>query len=436
MPSPTPPTPPRTPTPPLPLRIGVLVESFPELSETFVVQLVVGLLELGHDVRIVALRAGDGVHVTPEVAEHALLDRTVALGIPAGRRERALSAPRAMASRLRRRRPVRDLVDPRRGGRSLLSLRALHAAAALDARPEPLPRFDVIHAHFGKNGLLATQLADVGVLDAPLVVTFHGNDVTAYPRELGDDVYAPLFRRAAAVTGVSRFVVDRLVGLGAPPAQLHRIPMPFAADRFVGRPPQPERPGPVRLVSVGRLVDKKGFDDLLDAVARLRDDEVDVALRIVGDGPRRDHLARRIVELDLAGRVELLGALGPDDLAAQMSAADLFVLASVTAPNGDHEGLGVVLQEAQAIGLPVVATRHDGFPDAVVEGESALLVDEHAPDQLAAAIAELAADRDRWSAMAAAGGRHVRDTFDRTTVATAFDQLLREVVATPPNGHP
>jgi colanic acid/amylovoran biosynthesis glycosyltransferase len=406
------------------IRIAVLTEVFPKLSETFVVQLALECQRRGCDIQIYALRRGDREGFTPELRASGLLDRVTYLDVPANRNVRMLCAPTAIYRLLRARRNPIDLLRFRRHSRAVFSLRGLIAAGVL-ARACGRHTFDIIHAHFGKNGLLALQLNDAGLLTGAIVTTFHGQDATAYPRMLGDDVYRPLFCHGALVTTASGFIAHCLARLGARQEQIARLPMPFDSSRFRYRVRTPPSSGPVRLITVGRLVEKKGIGDVLDAVARLvYDHGVSIAYEVVGDGPLAQPLQARARELGIAHAVSFLGPLSPDDVRSAYERAHIFVLTSVTAADGDHEGLGVALLEAQASGLPVIATRHDGFPEAVVEDESAILVDEHSPAQLTDALLGLICTPGRWESMGRLGHKHVTETFARDVVGDRFMDIL------------
>jgi colanic acid/amylovoran biosynthesis glycosyltransferase len=146
------------------------------------------------------------------------------------------------------------------------------------------------------------------------------------------------------------------------------------------------------ILSIGRLCDTKGFPDLIDACAILRDRGTDFRCRIVGDGPMRRELEERIARLDLCGRVEIAGLMGRDELLDEYRRARLFALPCVVTPRGDRDGLPNVVLEAMAMGLAVVATGVSALGEAVVDGETGRLVPERSPQRFADAIAGLWAD--------------------------------------------
>jgi glycosyltransferase involved in cell wall biosynthesis len=185
-----------------------------------------------------------------------------------------------------------------------------------------------------------------------------------------------------------------------------------------GLAPPASRPpgGPLRLLTVGRLVPGKGHAVLLEALARLRDEGVDVVTTFVGDGPERDGLERLAHALRLD--VRFAGAVGQDELRAYYEAAQLFCLPTFA------EGLGVVLLEAMASGLPVVSTLVMGVPEVVEDGETGLLVRPGRPDLLADAIRRLAGAPELRERMGSAGRRWVLEEFDVGRQAEAVAALL------------
>ena len=268
--------------------------------------------------------------------------------------------------------------------------------------------FDVVHCHYGVTGLRYAVAARLW--GAPLVVSFYGYDASRYPRERGDGVYDPLFAAARRVTSLSTHMDERLRTLGCAPKKIRRVPLPVDAPRAdevrIPRLASLARDD-IRLLTVARLVEKKGIDVALRALGSMRDELPGVRYDVIGDGPRRAELEALAGALGIADRVRFAGALSNDRVQQAMREADLFVLPSVTAENGDEEGTPTVLLEAQYARLPVLATRHGGIPEIVADGRSGTLVSEGDPAALADGLRAMLAARDRWPAMGEAGRRLV-----------------------------
>ena len=406
------------------MRIALFVESFPVISQTFVLAHATGLLELGHEVAIVASnrrsltsrdtprcrittpRAYDTVEGPPESLYWELPVRPLwsstwtpgaARGVPNALRA-LRAAPQLARALWRAPRLALQTLRESEYGYQARSLSALYRLSSLCSLRRS---FDVLHAHFGPvaNGFrFAREL-----YSAPLVVSFHGYDFSAWPKRHGAGAYARLFADADAVIVNSSYTRGRLLALGCPSPRLHRIPAPFRVAEFPFRERTLAAGEPVRLLSVGRLVEKKGIEYALDAVAQLRANWPALRYDVVGDGPLRAALGVRVAELGLASVVTLHGALPRSAVLALLDRAHLFVMPSVTALDGDVEGQGVALQEAQAVGLPIVATDHNGFHESIVPGRSGLLVPERDAAALARALADLLSRPAAWPEMGRAG---------------------------------
>jgi colanic acid/amylovoran biosynthesis glycosyltransferase len=289
---------------------------------------------------------------------------------------------------------------------------------AIPSVPLAPGRHDVLHAHFGPDArrfLFARAQAN-----APFVVTFHGYDFSAWPREHGTAQYDLLFDVADLVTYNCEHARAALESLGCPSHKLTRLRMPIVVDDFPFRTRR-LRPGQaLRVLTVGRLVEKKGHSVALEAIAELTH-EIPVRYDIVGGGPLADALAARVAELGLDDVVHMHDSCDSAFVRRQLAQADLFLLASMEAADGDQEGTPVALMEAQACGLPVVSTLHAGIPEVVLDGRTGLLVPEREPAELAAAIRQLVRDHASWPALGAAGRTHVEETFD---VAHCTEELL------------
>jgi glycosyltransferase involved in cell wall biosynthesis len=244
----------------------------------------------------------------------------------------------------------------------------------------------LVHAHFGQSGPAALVLADA--LKIPLVVTYHGQDATISEEQARRSWRGREFlrgrdrvmARAARIIAVSDFIKDRLLSGGCPPDKVitHRngIDIDFFSPTNVDRQPI--------VVFVGRFVEKKGTEYLIRALGQLRLAGVPVRGVIIGDGP----LKADLVELAAAvhADVEFPGFLSPTAVKDWLARASAAVVPSVTASDGNSEGLPTVILEAQAMGTPVIATRHAGNAEGLEEGRSALLVAERDVGGLATAI--------------------------------------------------
>jgi colanic acid/amylovoran biosynthesis glycosyltransferase len=291
----------------------------------------------------------------------------------------------------------------------------------LTRNPEPYVRLlgghrpALIHAHFGVEGVYALPLAKR--LGIPLVTTFHGFDATlSTPALLTSPAWAnyPLFRHRLAAEGdlflcASGFIRQRVLAMGFPEARtrVHYIGVDCRAIR--PRDPAEETR---TIVHVARLVEVKGAKYLIRAFKAVAAAHPDVELVLIGEGPLKRSLQALARSLGLGDRVRFLGAMPHDEVLGWIRKATMLVLPSVKTLTGRVEGLGMVMLEAAASGVPVVGSRIGGIPEGIVEGESGLL----APERDAAALADrmdvLLRDPERRRRMGGAARAHVERQFD------------------------
>lgn len=253
----------------------------------------------------------------------------------------------------------------------------------------------VVLAEFGPTGLsLMDACQEAGV---PLVVHFHGFD--AFKRETLQEVagrYPRMFRAAAAAIAVSREMVDQLQSLGAPLSKIHYNPCGADTDLFRGADPGA---APPRFIAAGRFVDMKAPQLTLLAFRRALDRVPEARLTMLGDGPLWECCRRLAGAMGMADAVDMPGAVSHGAVAQAMGRARAFVQHSVRTNEDEVEGTPVAVLEAGAMGLPVVATRHAGIRDVVIDGETGALVDEGDVAAMADAIVRLAREPDvarRW----------------------------------------
>jgi colanic acid/amylovoran biosynthesis glycosyltransferase len=288
-------------------------------------------------------------------------------------------------------------------------------------------QFDHVFCHFAPNGQFATWLVDMGLIRGRLVTFFHGYDFSERVQAHGPDIYRRLFERGDLFVANTNYTRRRILDIGAPETRTIKLPVGLYPDRFPFRARSHSEGRPIRFLSIGRLVEKKGHIYAIEALALVRSAGVNANLTIIGEGPTRTELEVAIGRLGLGTQVRLLGRRTQEEVAQIADQADIFVLASTSAPSGDVEGQGLVLQEAQALGMPVIASNHNGFPEGLVEGETGMLVPERDPAALAEAMIGLAYRPDRWTPMGTAGNDWVRRHFDQAYLTGQLLALLGEM---------
>ena len=414
------------------MRVAFLTALFPVFSDIPFLNQIVGLLERGHQVDVYADGPQPGPF-HPDVERLGLQSLTrYPLRWPAGRLDRWRAAAGVVLSHQgAERRTLLRTLDPSLFWHRAWTLDQLRRTARfLPARP-----YDICYCAFGMDAPHALRLRRLGVLGGDLVVAFRGADTTKYVARRGPRVYARTFREARLLLPVCDFLGRRLVELGAPPERVvvHRTGIDLR--RWPYREREPARGGRLRLVTVGRLVEKKGIEHVLRAVRILVDRGVDVEYRILGDGPRRERLAALAAELGVGDRVTLPGRHRQEQVRDGLGGSDVLVAASVTAADGDEEGIPNVLKEAMASGMPVVGTRHAGIPELIEDGVTGSLVPERDEAALADVLQRLALEPGRWAAMGRAGRAKIEMEYDidrlNDRLAGLLENLMRPEAGSP-----
>jgi colanic acid/amylovoran biosynthesis glycosyltransferase len=410
------------------VRIAFLVDGFPAISETFILDQVTWLAERGCSVDIYARHLNEGRVAHLDVVSHSMMDRTFRLSPPPARSqvERFARAVREIGFALSKRPvTVARVVGLGCFGAGAPSLRRFYQIL-----PFLTPRqYDVVHCHFGPNGILGAELRELGLLRSPLVTQFHGYDISSYVREQGEQVYRRLFASGQAFLCVSNRIRERAIQLGCDPhrARVHHTGVKVRNIPFVLRELRSD--GPIQVLTVARLVEKKGVEFGLRAVAQLIGEYPKIRYAIVGEGPLRKELAILARDLHIESHVSFVGAQTRDKVATLMRESDVLLAPSTSARNGDEEGIPVVLMEALAFGLPVVSTAHAGIPELIAPGFSGLLAPERDPGALAANVRFLIDHPDKCRSMAFAGRRTVERRFDGDKLNEELFSMYQELAA-------
>jgi glycosyltransferase involved in cell wall biosynthesis len=379
--------------------IAYVLGSFPEPSETFIADEALSVRSEGVRVCVMAIRPGNRSVLHPSARE--LLSRPVDWFQLGQARRIAMLAAFTQLLLLQPWRTLRTLRAAARSPQRWCYLQALVAA-----RWCLVQGVQFLHAHFADTNLVyARAISDWS--GVPYGVTTHRYDIIDDP--LDRNLACELLRSASAVVTISQFNRQHMAGKYALPLEgIHVVHCGIDLARFAYvSNKSPPGPRPLRLLNVGRLVEIKGQDVLLNALARVRDRGVPFSLDIVGGGPLHDSLLALSQALGLGEQVRLHGAKVEAFVREQLEAADVFVLPSRS------EGLPVACIEALAVGTPTIATRIFGIPELIDHGSSGILVAANDAEALADAICRAWADPDALQRYRVAGRHKVEADFDR-----------------------
>ncbi len=296
---------------------------------------------------------------------------------------------------------------------------------ALDFMP------DALIAHFGPNVLLASYLKHRLREPIPLVGVFHGFDLSLNVKKNGFKDYVLNSGNIDLFVPISSHWNKKLRSFGIASEKIRTIHLGVNVD---AAPKSPENRNRAKftIVSVGRLIEKKGFDTLIDAFASLPEPLLERAeLLIVGDGPLREALQHRAAAAKGRNSIRFLGALSHSEVLQHISGGSVFVLASRTSADGDMEGIPVVLMEAMAAGTPVISTDHSGIPELIEDGVSGLLVAEDNSAALAKAVQMVAEDPVGTVVRVRAARRQIEVGFNREIQNGLLEAELFKLVADP-----
>ncbi|MDA8105731.1 MAG: glycosyltransferase [Nitrospiraceae bacterium] len=378
---------------------------------------ITGLIDRGHAVDIYAYGRESELETHADVAKYQLLDRTHYYGysIPDNKVLRLQRAVPLIRSAFHKKpEALLRSLNVFKFGREAASLRMLYKIAPFLGKGP----YDIMHCHFGPNGDLGVVLKMLGLAGGKVVTTFHGYDIRL-GLEKGGGIYQRLFKTGDLFLAISQYNRRKLVNLGLDERKiidhpvgidLKKFPDKWMADATGGR-------RLIRLITVARLVKEKGLDCAIRAIHKvlLNKPGLELEYTIVGGGPLREELEELVGTLNLRKYVRFVGAKSQEEVVGALAASDIFMLPSVA------EALPVVAMEAQAIGLPVIATSVGSVDQIVLNGKTGFCVPPADADAIAAALCLLIEHTEVWPVMGRSGREHVAGNF---SIDTLNDRLV------------
>ena len=409
--------------------LGYLIKRFPHHSQTFIATEIRGLEQLGIELRIFSYKRPHGV------VRHDIVQRihSPITYLPDPLYRHPLQLLRAHLA-LRRSEPERYRSTLRYVLRHSMSgglFRAWREFARAGYLATLIKKAGVthIHAHMAHTATQVTML--VGMLTrVPYSFTAHAYDIfTAKPADLRTRIDAAEF--VVTCTRSNLDYLERLAGSG----QSDKIRLHYHGvdlEKFSATPHRPNESPPL-ILAVGRLVEKKGFPDLLQACALLKARGKFYRCLIIGEGPDRKSLTKLIKRLGLEGIVDLPRAMSQEELIEVYRQATIFALPCRVLQNGNRDGIPNVLLEAMAVGIPVVSSAVSGIPELIASGEDGLLVPERGVEELAEALEQLLDNPALRARLASNARATVFERFDARAHVRALACLFREPDHEPPS---
>jgi|GEM_PF-541409 len=357
-------------------KIIIIQGGFPSVSATFIMDQMAGLIKRGFEIENWSTYKIESETVHPVIKEFDLLSKT-----------RYIKAP-----------PASSYNNTDEWVKQFLSINNIE---------EPLD-VAAFHVHYGPNFNLLEPLFKK--YSQFVLVSFHGYDASRYFKENGDKCYNYLFERANLITTPSEYMKKELVNRGCREnkVRIHR----YGIELELFKPgTEKKNDDKVVFLTVGRFVEKKGIEYSLKAFAAIYG-SINAEYRIVGEGKLENIYRSIIAEYGLKDKIIFTGPKNKDEVVEEMKAADIFVLTSVTASDGDCEGVPVSLTEAHAAGLPVISTFHAGIPELVIDGETGFLSEERDVEETAKNMLLLAKDVKLRKQFALKARQRVENEFD------------------------
>ncbi len=358
-----------------PLNIVFVVEYFPAPSQTYVLNIITGLIDKGHNVSIFAFHENDaiGQPIQPNVEKYCLMNQVT-----------------------------------------------------YGKWPDELPDYDII---FCQSATLGNKMLKIKSLakwlrTRKLVIALRGADIAKNIVKNNPKNYKRLFAEADIFLPVCEYFKEVAMKVGCSPDKIIVYHSAIDCSQFFFREREMPEGETVQLVSVCRLIEKKGTDVAIRAMARVAKNCPNVHFTIVGQGPLEDFLKQLVKKLNISDKVTFFGWGTQEDVVKVLDKSHIFLLPSITALNGDKEGIPNALKEAMAMGLITVATRHAGNPELIDDGISGFLVAEKNSKELARKIKYLIRHPEIWKPVAFAARKKIEDEFETKKSIEELEQIF------------
>jgi len=358
-----------------PLKILFVMGYFPAPSQTYILNMMIGLIDRGHEVSIFAYRKND-VEPHPIAIQYSLMDSII-----------------------------------------------------YEEFPAELPDCDIVFCQLGSlgNKIFKTEALADWLQQRKLVVCLRGSDITSNVKE-NPDLYKELFIGADLFLPVCEYFKKKLIALGCHPDKVVVHHSAINCSQFFFKERKKPKDGVINFVSVCRLIRKKGINYALEAFAQVAKKYKRIHFTVVGDGPERSRLESLIKKLQLADKVTLCGWKTQQEVITILDNSQVFLLPSLTSARGNEEGIANALKEAMAMGLISIATYHAGTPELVEDGVSGFLVPESNSELLAQKIKYVIKHTELWKKIGVAARKKIEDEFETKKAVKELEQIFYQLL--------
>jgi len=392
-----------------PLKILIFETYFPPKTSTAVLNQITGLIDRGHEVYIYARETGDMRWINPDVEKYGLMKRVHFSKNKDNRKNTTIKINKIGRNRLQH-----YLSSKRRGlKRYLCNL------------PSDLHTYDIIYCPFGYRGIEFLDVMKDKKIKAKFVTGFRGADLS---RDIQNNPhkYDVLFKKCDLLLPVCDYFKNKLIELGCPEEKIIVVHSAIDCDLFFFKKRKFPRGKIIRIISICRFVEKKGLEYAIKAVAHLLKNRENISYRIVGSGPLKQSLIDLVQELGVEDKIKISGQVSQNKVASFLNNAHIFLLPSITAMNGDKEGIPNSVKEAMAMGLIPISTRHAGIPELVKNGAGFLV----SPKDVAALVEKinyLIKYPKIWSKMSLEGRRIIEKEYEKEYVNDQLNHIFQSL---------
>jgi colanic acid/amylovoran biosynthesis glycosyltransferase len=363
------------------MKIAFFIREFPSLSETFIQNQIDGLIKKGHKVDIYT------DNYQPLMPKNKIL--------------RILKVAGLFLTNIWTEPILLDSLNISKYGHQAANLRLFYSALRLKEKKY----YDIIHCQFGTLGLVGLWLKQIGRLEGKLITSFRGIDMSKKYHSL----YNELFKKGYLFLPNNQYFKNKLIELGCDKNKIIIHRSGINLNKFIFSPKTLKPNKKIKIVSIARLIEKKGIEYGIKAVAKLAKTNKNIEYNIIGDGPLRKQLQNLINESGLKNTIKILGWKKQDEIIEILKNSHILIAPSITGSDGDIEGIPNSLKEAMAVGLPVIGTFHSGIPELV---KSEFLVPEKDSDALANKLNYLMQHPEIWPEITKTNRKIIEEQYD------------------------
>ena len=364
------------------MKILFVVQHFPCLSETFILNQITGLIDAGHDIRIYALGKPDSPVMHEDIIKYNLIEKTYypIIEIPFSKKKKCLDLIHFFPKLIKRfGLNAFSVFNSKKYGESAKNGNLFYSSLFF-LKTNWTPAIAV--THFGCLGLYPACWKEMKALNVPFVTFFHAHEISPYSIEKTSKMYKVLFDQNDLLFPISNFWKNKLEKCGADPSRVivHRMGIDINKFSYISPRKINQK---LNIISVGRLTGQKGYEYAFKGVAEFRkNNNLDISYHIIGTGTYEKELKKMVIDLGIDDIVNFMGPQPIEIVEKELAKADAFLLPSVCDKYGLMEGIPVAIMESMAMGLPVISTFHSGIPEIIEDGVSGFLCREKNHDDI------------------------------------------------------